>query len=209
MGKCIITRRGSINSNIKFDKWEHTSGNNGYIINKDGWISNITSQNLFIGINKPFVYTQSFEIMLNFILTNKPSRSNTLIGSCVGFYKAPSVEIQQNKIWAGFSYLGSTWDKNLTYDFESYELNKEYYLKYSYDASLKKLKLELSSDNISWNLLAQESDVEIGYQGKDTEYLEIGGVAQSVNHYFSCGKINIFKSYIKTDGTLFWGIQYE
>ena len=50
------------------------------------------------------------------------------------------------------------------------------------------------------------TDVEIGYQGKDTEYLEIGGIAQSSNHYFVCGKINIFKSYIKIDDKLFWGV---
>ena len=56
--------------------------------------------------------------------------------------------------------------------------------------------------------LSELTDVSIGYQGGSNEYLEIGGVAQYKNHYFSCGKINLFRSYILTDDELFWGVQY-
>lgn len=53
-----------------------------------------------------------------------------------------------------------------------------------------------------------DDDGSIGYQGESNEYLEIGGIAQSSAHYFSCGKINLFRSYILTDDELFWGVKY-
>lgn len=194
---------------MNFDKWEHTSGNNGYIIEGDGWVSNFYNSYSYIGIFKSFAYTKSFEIMMNFILNTLPTRSNALFGSNTlnNFYLAPTLEVQQNAVWAGLSYNAEKWDKNISYNI-SWETNKEYYLKYSFDVLSKTLKLELSYDGINWSEIAMTTDVESGYQGKDTEYLEIGGVAQSLNHYFVCGKINIFKSYIKTDNELFWGVQY-
>lgn len=214
MADCFIIKRNPIaNKKISFDKWEHTSGASGYSIDGDGWVSDFSSETVYIGINKPFTYTQSFEIVMNFIVTTLPTRSNVLIGSYVksasGFFKAPSVELQQNNIWAGLSYSGTAWDVNIGVSNFEYEFNKEYYLKYSHNVASKILKLEISYDGEIWETLSEVSDVSIGYQGASTEYMEIGGVAQSKNHYFTCGKINIFKSYILTDGELFWGIQYE
>ena len=93
-------------------------------------------------------------------------------------------------------------------DFE-YEINKDYYLKYSHNVTSQILKLEISYDGKTWATLSELTDVSIGYQGGSDEYLEIGGVAQSSNHYFSCGKINLFRSYILTDDELFWGVKYN
>ena len=205
-----LEREGSAKSGMNFDKWGHTSGSNRYTIDNSGWVSNFYNSSSYIGIAKSFTYTQSFEIMMNFILVTLPTRSNVLFGSSISsnFFLAPTLEVQQNAAWAGLSYNGTGWDKNISYNI-TWETNKEYYLKYSFDVSSKILKLELSYDGINWNEIATTTDVEIGYQGKDTEHVEIGGVAQSSNHYFDCGKINIFKSYIKTDNELFWGVQYE
>lgn len=195
---------------MNFDKWGHTSGSYRYTIDNNGWVSNFYNNLSYVGVAKSFAYTKSFEIMMNFILDTLPARSNVLFGSSISnnFYLAPTLEVQRNAAWAGLSYNGTGWDKNISYNI-TWETNKEYYLKYSFDVLSKTLKLELSYDGINWNKIAMVTDVEIGYQGKDTEYLEIGGIAQSSNHYFVCGKINIFKSYIKTDDELFWGVQYE
>ena len=111
-------------------------------------------------------------------------------------------------MWAGLSYNGTQWDKNINVSNLNFELNKEYYLKYSHDVTTKILKLEISYDGETWETLSELNEVSIGYQSASTEYLEIGGVAQS-SVYFACGKINIFKSYILTDEELFWGIKYE
>lgn len=195
--------------NMIFDNWEHVSGSDGYNFDKDGWTGPFTANN-YIGINKLFTYTKSFEIMINFILDSIPNRTNVLIGcSAYNVYtKSPSVELQPTKIWAGLSYTGTTWDKSVNANIE-WEINKEYYIKYSYNADSKILKLEMSRDGITWEALASATDIEIGYQCINSEYFELGGIARSGAHNFSCGKINLFKSYIKLDNKLFWGILYK
>ena len=205
-----LERKERAEGSMNFDKWGHTSGTQRYTIDNNGWVSNFYNSLSYVGVAKSFAYTKSFEIMMNFILDTLPARSNVLFGSSISnnFYLAPTLEVQHNAAWAGLSYNGTRWDKNISYNI-TWETNKEYYLKYSFDVLSKTLKLELSYDGINWNKIAMVTDVEIGYQGKDTEYLEIGGIAQSSNHYFVCGKINIFKSYIKIDDELFWGVQYE
>lgn len=212
MADCFLNRYNSTsNQNINLAMWEHSSGTSGYLVDGDGNVSNFSSS-VYIGINKPFKYTQSFEIVINFVIDSLPTRSNVLFGSIIkslsGFYKAPSFELQSNRIWAGLSYTGTQWDKNIEIPNFEYEINKDYYLKYSHNVISKILKLEISYDGKTWTTLSELTDVSIGYQGKSNEYLEIGGVAQSANHYFSCGKINLFRSYILTDDELFWGVQY-
>ena len=205
-----LEREERAKGSMNFDKWGHTSGTQRYTIDNNGWVSNFYNSLSYVGVAKSFAYTKSFEIMMNFILDTLPARSNVLFGSSISnnFYLAPTLEVQHNAAWAGLSYNGTRWDKNISYNI-TWETNKEYYLKYSFDVLSKTLKLELSYDGINWNKIAMATDVEIGYQGKDTEYLEIGGIAQSSDHYFVCGKINIFKSYIKTDDELFWGVQHK
>ena len=212
MADCFLNRYNSTsNQNINLAMWEHSSGSDGYLVDGDGYVSNITSENIYIGINKPFKYTQSFEIVINFVIDSLPTRSNVLFGCSVysGFFKAPSFEIQSNAIWAGLSYTGTQWDNNIEISDFEYEINKDYYLKYSHNVTSKILKLEISYDGVTWATLSELTDVSIGYQGGSNEYLEIGGVAQSANHYFSCGKINLFRSYILTDDELFWGVKYK
>ena len=209
MADCFLNRYNSTsNQNINLAMWEHSSGSSGYLVDGDGYVSNITSGNTYIGINKPFKYTQSFEIVINFVINSLPTRSNVLFGSSYNYYKAPSFEIQSNAIWAGLSYTGTTWDKSIAISDFEYEINKDYYLKYSHNVTSKILKLEISYDGKTWTTLSELTDVSIGYQGGSNEYLEIGGIAQSAKHYFSCGKINLFRSYILTDDELFWGVQY-
>ena len=213
MADCFLNRYNSTsNQNINLAMWEHSSGSDGYLVDSDGYVSNFYS-NRYIGINKPFKYTQSFEIVINFVIDSLPTRSNALFGSSVnspsGFYKAPSFELGSNVIWAGLSYTGTTWDKGIAISDFAFEINKDYYLKYSHNVTSQILKLEISYDGETWTPLSELTDVFIGYQGGSNEYLEIGGVAQSSNHYFRCGKINLFRSYILTDDELFWGVQYE
>ena len=210
MADCFLNRYNSTsNQNINLAMWEHSSGSDGYLVDGDGYVSNITSENIYIGINKPFKYTQSFEIVINFVIDSLPTRSNVLFGSSYNFYKAPSFELQSNSIWAGLSYTGTTWDKSIAISDFAFEINKDYYLKYSHNVTSQILKLEISYDGVTWTTLSELTDVSIGYQGGSNEYLEIGGVAQSSNHYFSCGKINLFRSYILTDDELFWGAKYK
>ena len=211
MADCFLNRYNSTsNQNINLAMWEHSSGTSGYLVDGDGYVRNFSSS-VYIGINKPFKYTQSFEIVINFVIDSLPTRSNVLFGSSVysDFFKAPSFEIQSNAIWAGLSYTGTQWDNNIEISDFEYEINKDYYLKYSHNVISKILKLEISYDGKTWTTLSELTDVSIGYQGKSNEYLEIGGVARSSNHYFSCGKINLFRSYILTDDELFWGVQYR
>ena len=208
MADCFLNRYNSTsNQNINLAMWEHSSGSSGYLVDGDGYVRNFSSS-AYIGINKPFKYTQSFEIVINFIIDSLPTRSNVLFGSSYNYYKAPSFEIQSNAIWAGLSYTGTTWDKSIAISDFAFEINKDYYLKYSHNVTLKILKLEISHDGVTWTTLSELTDGSIGYQGESNEYLEIGGVAQSSVHYFSCGKINLFRSYILTDDKLFWGVQY-
>ena len=212
MADCFLNRYNSTsNQNINLAMWEHSSGSDGYLVDGDGYVSNITSGSVYIGINKPFKYTQSFEIVVNFVINTLPTRSNALFGSSVyyDFYKAPSFELQSNKIWAGLSYTGTQWDKNIEIPNFEYEINKDYYLKYSHNVTSQILKLEISYDGITWTTLSELTDVSIGYQCESNEYVEIGGVAQSSGHCFSCGKINILRSYILTDDELFWGVKYN
>ena len=209
MADCFITRDNSIsNRNVNLTMWEHSSGSSGYLVDGDGYVRNFSSS-AYIGINKPFKYTQSFEIVINFIMDSLPTRSNVLFGSSYNYYKAPSFEIQSNAIWAGLSYTDTTWDKSIAISDFAFEINKDYYLKYSHNVTSKILKLEISHDGVTWTTLSELTNVSIGYQGKSNEYLEIGGVAQSSNHYFRCGKINLFRSYILIDDELFWGVQHE
>ena len=213
MADCFLNRYNSTsNQNINLAMWEHSSGTSGYLVDGDGYVRNFSSS-VYIGINKPFKYTQSFEIVINFVINSLPTRSNVLFGSIIksssGFYKAPSFEIQSNAIWAGLSYTGTTWDKSIAISDFAFEINKDYYLKYSHNVTSQILKLEISYDGVTWTTLSELTDVSIGYQGGSNEYLEIGGVAQSSNHYFSCGKINLFRSYILTDDELFWGVTYK
>ena len=208
MADCFINRYSSTsNQNINLAMWEHSSGADGYLVDGDGYVSNFSSS-VYIGINKPFKYTQSFEIVINFVIDSLPTRSNVLFGSSYNFYKAPSLELQNNAIWAGLSYTGTAWDKSIAISDFAFEINKDYYLKYSHNVTSQILKLEISYDGVTWTTLSELTDVSIGYQGGSNEYLEIGGIAQSARHYFSCGKINLFRSYILTDDELFWGIQY-
>ena len=210
MADCFLNRYNSTsNQNINLAMWEHSSGSSGYLVDGDGYVRNFSSS-VYIGINKPLKYTQSFEIVINFIIDSLPTRSNVLFGSSAyyNFYKAPSFELQSNRIWAGLSYTGTQWDKNIEIPNFEYEINKDYYLKYSHNVTSQILKLEISYDGVTWATLSELTDVSIGYQGESNEYLEIGGIAQSTNHYFSCGKINLFRSYILTDDELFWGVQY-
>ena len=212
MADCFLNRYNSTsNQNINLAMWEHSSGADGYLVDGDGYVGNITSGDIYIGINKPFKYTQSFEIVINFVIDSLPTRSNVLFGSSVysGFFKAPSFELQSNSIWAGLSYTGTTWDKSIAISDFAFEINKDYYLKYSHNVTSQILKLEISYDGETWTPLSELTNVSIGYQGGSNEYLEIGGVAQSSNHYFRCGKINLFRSYILTDDELFWGVQYK
>ena len=214
MADCFLNRYNSTsNQNVNLAMWEHSSGADGYLVDGDGYVGNITSEYIYIGINKPFKYTQSFEIVINFVINSLPTRSQVLFGSRVksaqGFFKAPSFELEPNAIWAGLSYTGTKWDNNIMISDFEYEINKDYYLKYSHNVTSKILKLEISYDGVTWTTLSELTDVSIGYQGKSNEYLEIGGVAQSSAHYFSCGKINLFRSYILTDDELFWGIKYN
>ena len=208
MADCFLNRYNSTsNQNINLAMWEHSSGSSGYLVDGDGYVRNFSSS-IYIGINKPFKYTQSFEIVINFVIDSLPTRSNVLFGSSYDFYKAPSLELQNNAIWAGLSYTGTTWDNSIRISDFKFEINKDYYLKYSHNVTSQILKLEISYDGVAWTTLSELTDVSIGYQGKSNEYLEIGGVSESSNHYFSCGKINLFRSYILTDDKLFWGVQY-
>ena len=210
MADCFLNRYNSTsNQNVNLTMWEHSSGSNGYLVDGDGYVSNFSSS-VYIGINKPFKYTQSFEIVINFIIDSLPTsaKSEVLFGSSYNFYKAPSLELQNNAIWAGLSYTGTQWDKSIAISDFKFEINKNYYLKYSHNVTSKILKLELSYDGVTWTTLSELTDVPIGYQGKSNEYLEIGGISKSESHYFSCGKINLFRSYILTDDELFWGVQY-
>lgn len=212
MADCFLNRYNSTsNQNINLAMWEHSSGTNGYLVDGNGYVSNITSENVYIGINKPFKYTQSFEIVINFVIDSLPTaeRNQVLFGSSVWYYKAPSIELQLNRIWTGLSYAGTTWDNSITISDFEFEINKDYYLKYSHNVTSKILKLEISYDGVTWTTLSELADVSIGYQCGSEEYLEIGGVAQSASHYFSCGKINLFRSYILTDDELFWGVKYK
>lgn len=209
MADCFITRYNSIsNRNFNLTMWEHSSGSSGYLVDGDGYVRNFSSS-AYIGINKPFKYAQSFEIVINFIMDSLPTRSNVLFGSSYNYYKAPSFELQSNAIWAGLSYTGTKWDKSIAISDFAFEINKDYYLKYSHNVASQILKLEISYDGETWTPLSELTDVSIGYQGGSNEYLEIGGVAQSSNHYFRCGKINLFRSYILIDDELFWGVQHE
>ena len=209
MADCFLNRYNSTsNQNINLAMWEHSSGTSGYLVDGDGYVRNFSSS-VYIGINKPFKYTQSFEIVINFVIDSLPTRPNVLFGSSYNFYKAPSLELQNNAIWAGLSYTGTTWDNSIRISDFEFEINKDYYLKYSHNVTSKILKLELSYDGVTWITLSELTDVSIGYQGESNEYLEIGGVAQSSAHYFSCGKINLFRSYILTDDELFWGVTYK
>lgn len=209
MADCFLNRYNSTsNQNVNLTMWEHSSGANGYLVDGDGYVSNITSGNIYIGINKPFKYTQSFEIVINFVIDSLPTRSNVLFGSSYNFYKAPSLELQNNAIWAGLSYAGTKWDNSIAISDFEFEINKDYYLKYSHNITSQILKLEISYDGVTWTTLSELTDVSIGYQGKSNEYLEIGGISKSLDHCFRCGKINLFRSYILTDDELFWGVQY-
>lgn len=209
MADCFLNRYNSTsNKNINLTMWEHSSGSSGYLVDGAGYVRNFSSS-VYIGINKPFKYTQSFEIVINFIMDSLPTMSNVLFGSSYNFYKAPSLELQNNAIWAGLSYTGITWDKSIAISDFAFEINKDYYLKYSHNVASKILKLEISYDGITWTTLSELTDVSIGYQGKSNEYLEIGGISKSLDHYFRCGKINLFRSYILTDDELFWGVQHE
>ena len=209
MADCFLNRHNSTsNQNINLAMWEHSSGSSGYLVDGDGYVRNFSSS-IYIGINKPFKYTQSFEIVINFVIDSLPTRSNVLFGSSYDFYKAPSLELQNNAIWAGLSYTGTTWDNSIRISDFKFEINKDYYLKYSHNVTSQILKLEISYDGVAWTTLSELTDVSIGYQGGSNEYLEIGGVAQSARHYFSCGKINLFRSYILTDDELFWGVKYN
>ena len=209
MADCFLNRHNSTsNQNINLAMWEHSSGSSGYLVDGDGYVRNFSSS-AYIGINKPFKYTQSFEIVINFVIDSLPTRSNVLFGSSYNFYKAPSLELQNNAIWAGLSYTGTTWDNSIRISDFEFEINKNYYLKYSHNVTSKILKLELSYDGVTWTTLSELTDVPIGYQGKSNEYLEIGGINKSASHYFSCGKINLFRSYILIDDELFWGVQYK
>ena len=209
MADCFLNRHNSTsNQNINLAMWEHSSGSSGYLVDGDGYVRNFSSS-AYIGINKPFKYTQSFEIVINFVIDSLPTRSNVLFGSSYNFYKAPSLELQNNAIWAGLSYTGTTWDNSIGISDFEFEINKNYYLKYSHNVTSKILKLELSYDGVTWTTLQELTDVPIGYQGKSNEYLEIGGISKSASHYFSCGKINLFRSYILIDDELFWGVQHE
>lgn len=212
--KVLDISSGSVVKNMSFDKWEHRSGtmpDYGYTIDKDGWAGPFSSHS-YIAIDKLFTYEKSFEIMLNFKLDSIPSssKSSTMIGSSVydSFYRCPSIELQASKIWCGLTYDGYSWNKTMSASI-TWEVNREYYVKYSYNNDSKILKLELSYDGNNWETLSTTSDVEIGYQCVDTQYLELGGIAQSSRHNFDCGKINLFKSYIKLDDVLFWGIEYN
>ena len=208
MADCFLNRYNSAsNQNVNLTMWEHSSGSSGYLVDGDGYVRNFSSS-AYIGINTPFKYTQSFEIVINFIIDSLPTTSNVLFGSSYNFYKAPSLELQNNAIWAGLSYTGTQWDNSIAISDFEFEINKDYYLKYSHNVTSKILKLEISYDGVTWTTLSELADVSIGYQGGSEEYLEIGGVAQSARHYFSCGKINLFRSYILTDDKLFWGVQY-
>ena len=212
MADCFLNRYNfASNQNINLAMWEHSSGSSGYLVDGNGYVNNIKSGSIYIGINKPFKYTQSFEIVINFVIDSLPTRPNVLFGSSVysGFYKAPSLELQSNAIWAGLSYTGTQWDNSIAISDFEFEINKDYYLKYSHNVTSQILKLEISYDGVTWTTLSELTDVSIGYQGGSNEYLEIGGVAQSSNHYFLCGKINLFRSYILTDDELFWGVQYR
>ena len=203
---------GSVVKNMSFDKWEHRSGTMptfGYEFDKDGWAGPFSMYS-YIAIDKLFIYEKSFEIMFNFKLDSVPNRANVMIGSSIynSFYRCPSMELQASKIWCGLSYDGNSWNKNVSASI-TWEVNREYYVKYSYNNDSKILKLELSYDGKNWETLSTTEDVEMGYQCVSTEYLELGGIAQSSNHNFGCGKINLFKSYIKLDDELFWGIEYN
>ena len=213
MADCFLNSYNSTsNQNINLAMWEHSSGSSGYLVDGDGYVRNFSSS-VYIGINKPFKYTQSFEIVINFVIDSLPERSNVLFGSSVnsssGFYKAPSLELQSNAIWAGLSYTEKQRDKFFAVSNFEYEINKDYYLKYSHNVTSKILKLEISHDGVTWTTLSELTNVSIGYQGKSNEYLEIGGINKSASHYFSCGKINLFRSYILIDNELFWGVQYK
>ena len=146
MADCFITRYNSIsNKNINLTMWEHSSGSSGYLVDSDGYVRNFSSS-AYIGINKPFKYTQSFEIVINFIMDSLPTRSNVLFGSSYNYYKAPSFELGSNVIWAGLSYTGTTWDKSIVISDFTFEINKDYYLKYSHNVTSQILKLEISYD---------------------------------------------------------------
>ena len=51
MADCFLNRYNSTsNQNINLAMWEHSSGSNGYLVDGDGYVSNITSENAYIGI---------------------------------------------------------------------------------------------------------------------------------------------------------------
>ena len=139
MADCFLNRYNSTsNQNINLAMWEHSSWSSGYLLDGDVYVRNFSSI-AYIGINKPFKYTQSFEIVINFVINSLPTRSNVLFGSIIksssGFFKAPSFEIQSNAIWAGLSYTGTQWDNNIKISDFEYEINKDYYLKYSHNVT--------------------------------------------------------------------------
>lgn len=177
---------------------------------KSGWVGEFIDGK-FAGfkINRYFSYTNSWEIMINFIITNSNfSSDNFLFASSAGFYVAPAIVLKSlSSIYSGHNTnsTASFFNKELTLTPSTeLELNKEYYLRYSWSLSTKILKLELSEDSINWNDSIELSDVERGYQ-QTKGGIQLGGWNSSSSNSFKSGKINILKSYIKLDDEVVWG----
>ena len=209
MGQYVV-RSGGITEKITLDKFAHTINN--VYIDKDGWAGPFY-YNSYILMPNPFLYTHSFDIVLNIKLTQNVTSSSVggLCGAISNWFHAPSIEIQSmNFIWAGFSYAGTIWDKGLNGNY-NFELNTEYYIKYSYNAIEKNLSLSISKNDKEYTIISTASNVSYGYQNT-SKVFSLGSVnstgAGTSSHRLEYGKLNIRKSYILIDEGLFWGINY-
>ena len=154
----------------------------------------------------------SYEICVCFKATVMPtaSRPNTFFGSAVNFCRAPSAEINNNGIWHGFAYSGTSWGYDQLTAWADCPVTLDgtmQWIKVAWDSTEQKQVLSHSTDGVTYTEISSFSTPSTAFTPSgDGDYIVLGGVANNGSHSFQTGNdINIFNSYIKMNGMLVFG----
>lgn len=145
-------------------------------------------------------WSQPFEIFVTFKWVSV-GIVNTLCGSATSgkYYYTPSIELQESTVWAGFSTNGSSWANTIGFNI-SWQADLWYTLKYEWDGSTFTLTVNDGSQDYT-SSVAQTT----GHYHNASQLMVFFNVAQRTSKWGDDIILDLYNTYIKSNGTMVWG----
>lgn len=146
--------------------------------------------------------SQTWEIGIKILLTDRLSVSQVLFGSNRGFYESPTLQVQADgSLWAGVTNNSSQWSMTgQSGSSKILELNTWYYIKFFYDGS--SYHVDVSTDGEEWERFITFSAIGLT---RSTNSISFNTIANSHDHVCKYVHFDLRNVYFTINNALIWG----